>query len=230
MKTNFFLLAFTLLSFTLTAQPSRYTNTWQASPQHIPNNVSIDAPLMGNGDLSMSLGFKDNTLRYYLAKNDFWRLVSKADGLSGPRVVGFLDIKITGFKESRFSAEQQLSNGLTTCDVYQSGQRLLVKSWVAATDNLIFWELSAKDKPVELSIELKAPENKRAQLKIGKTADVYWLSRAFRDSVDIATEAVVALKRVDAKGSLTNITLEPGKKLLIAIAMESNFKNASPLD
>ncbi|MEO8417074.1 MAG: hypothetical protein ABI472_25645, partial [Ginsengibacter sp.] len=30
-----------------------FKNIWANPPQHIPNNVSIDAPLMGNGDVTM---------------------------------------------------------------------------------------------------------------------------------------------------------------------------------
>ncbi len=73
-------------------QALHFKNTWTKPPKNIPNNVSIDAPLMGNGDLTMSLGFDNSRLRFYLSKNDFWRLKSKADGLSGPRSVGFVDI------------------------------------------------------------------------------------------------------------------------------------------
>jgi hypothetical protein len=49
-------------------KPGLYKNIWTKSPQHIPNNVAIDAPLMGNGDVTMSVGFKENNLRYYLSK------------------------------------------------------------------------------------------------------------------------------------------------------------------
>jgi hypothetical protein len=76
----------------LFCQPGSFKNVWKESPCNIPNNASIDAPLMGNGNITMSVGYKGNCLRYYLSKNDFWRLRSQADNLSGPRVAGFLDI------------------------------------------------------------------------------------------------------------------------------------------
>ena len=89
-----------------------FKNTWTQQPIHIPNNVSIDAPLMGNGDVTMSVGYKGNDLRYYLSKNDFWRLRSQADNLSGPRVVGFVDITIEGLNDASFTAEQMIKTGL----------------------------------------------------------------------------------------------------------------------
>src|SRR6478609_10524116 len=101
-----------------------FKNSWSRPPIHIPNNVSIDAPLMGNGDVTMSVGYKENVLRYYLSKNDFWRLKSQSDNLSGPRVVGFLDFTIEGLNDANFTAEQMIKNGITTCLLNKNGQKL----------------------------------------------------------------------------------------------------------
>jgi len=95
-------LFFLLVSIILPAQdlkcfavnPVPFKNYWTKPPQRIPGNFSVDAPLLGNGDLTMSIGFKEQTLRFYLSKNDFWRLRSRADGLSGPRVVGFVNLTL----------------------------------------------------------------------------------------------------------------------------------------
>jgi len=205
-----------------------FKNIWTKPPSHIPNDVSIDAPLMGNGDVTMSVGFKADRLRYYLSKNDFWRLRSKADGLSGPRVVGFVDVKVNGFNEDSFSAEQSLRNGVTICLLQKDKQSVTTRSWVSATENLIFIELSASGKAAEVSIRLTAPEHQHAKLKSGKIKDVYWLTRAFTDSVDIPTEVAVALKNINYKDSI--ILLQPGKKVTIGISIESKFKKMNPLD
>ncbi len=109
-------------SVTIFSQPGSFKNIWTKAPESIPGNNSVDAPLMGNGDLTMSVGCKGGLLRYYLSKNDFWRLVSQADNLSGPRVVGFVDIEIKGLSNADFSAEQLLANGVTTCRLSDSGQ------------------------------------------------------------------------------------------------------------
>ena len=96
-------------SFTaLFCQPGSFKNIWNKAPSLIPNNTSIDAPLMGNGNITMSVGYQGSCLRYYLSKNDFWRLRSQADNLSGPRVAGFLDINVDSFSDAGFYAEQNL--------------------------------------------------------------------------------------------------------------------------
>ena len=203
-------------------------NIWTKPPAHIPNNVSVDAPLMGNGDVTMSVGFNEGQLRYYLSKNDFWRLRSKADGLSGPRVVGFVDIKVTGFNDENFSAEQSLKNGVTSCLLQKDEQKIMAKSWVSATENLIFLELSTSGKAAKVTICLTAPENRQAKLKSGKVGNVYWQTRSFTDSVDIPTEVSVALKTFNFKDSA--VVLQPGKKVIVGLSIESRFKKTKPLD
>lgn len=209
------------------AQPGAFKNNWIKPPQHIPNNTSIDAPLMGNGDIMMSVGYKDDCLRYYLSKNDFWRLRSQADGLSGPRVVGFADLKIEGFNNAGFTAEQHISNGITTCLLNKNSQKIEIKSWVSATDNLAFIELKAIDHVTKVFINLTAPQNKQAKLETGMARNIHWLTRAFADSVDIKTEAAIALKTINYTGN--TIVIQPGKKLIIALAIESKFKKSNPL-
>lgn len=205
-----------------------FKNIWTKPPVHIPNDVSVDAPLMGNGDVTMSVGFKEDQLRYYLSKNDFWRLRSKGDGLSGPRIVGFVDIKVNGFNENDFSAEQSLKDGTTTCLLKNDSQNITVKSWVSTTENLVFVELTASGKAAKVSIRLTAPEHKHANLKSGKVNNVYWLTRSFTDSVDIPTEVSVALKTFNYKDS--TVLLQPGKKVIVGLSIESRFKKAKPLD
>ncbi|WP_316817575.1 glycosyl hydrolase family 95 catalytic domain-containing protein [Pedobacter nyackensis] len=202
-------------------------NTWTKRPQRIPNDVSIDAPLMGNGDVTMSVGYKDNSLRYYISKNDFWRLRSQSDNLSGPRVAGFVDINIEDLNDANFTAQQLIKNGITTCLLNKGAGKIAAKSWVSATENLIFIEIKAIHKAAKISIGLISPENPQANVKAGKVNNIYWLTRAFTDQVDIPTEVAIALKTINFKDT---ITLQPGKKLLIAIAVESKFKNEKPLE
>ena len=83
-KINFFILLF-LLSASVRGQgkvsevalPESFTNIWANPPQHIPNNVSIDAPLMGNGDVTMSTGYQKNQLRFIYLKMIFGVCVQK---------------------------------------------------------------------------------------------------------------------------------------------------------
>jgi len=213
---------------TMYCQPGSFKNIWREAPRNIPNNTSIDASLMGNGNITMSVGYKGNCLRYYLSKNDFWRLRSQADNLSGPRVAAFLEIIIDSFSDAGFYAEQSISNGITTCRLTSEKQSgLETISWVSATDNLVFIELSAIGTEVSLHFALTAPDNRQATLRKGSSGDIQWLTRSFKDSVDIQTEVSIALKGVN--NSINSVQLKPGKKLMLVLCIESRFGNKEHL-
>ncbi len=222
-------LCFTLLFLSFfsagISQAIQVKNIWTKPPSHIPNSVSVDAPLMGNGDITMSLGYVPNRLRYYLSKNDFWRMESKADQLSGPRIAAFVDINLNEFPDNNFYASQDLNDGVTTCMI--SKNRLQVKSWVSATENLIFLEMEAGSGSVDVSVDLTGPYNHQAVLKTGHDNEISWLNRSFVENVDIQTEVAVALKIHDE--SSNNFILKSGEKVFIVIAVDSRFKTENPL-
>jgi alpha-L-fucosidase 2 len=212
----------------LFCQPGSFKNIWNTAPSLIPNNTSVDAPLMGNGNITMSVGYKGNSLRYYLSKNDFWRLRSQADNLSGPRVAGFLDISVDSFSDAGFYAEQNILDGTTTCRLTAGKQLgLEASSWVSATENLIIVELKAIDRDVNLRYTLTAPFNRQAILGYGSSGDIQWLSRAFSDSVDIPSEVSVALTALNQSGN--SVLLKAGSKLTLVLCLESQFGNKEPL-
>ena len=164
-----------------------------------PSTNKVDGPLMGNGDVTMTLGYKGDVLSYYLSKNDFWRLVSpetlaRKDDVSGPRIAGSVNIRIDGYQNAGFTADQQLVDGITTCHLSADGGKVALKSWVSAVRNAAFIEITATGRPAQVTVELNAPENPQARLKKGGEAGTWWLTRAFTDSVDIATEVAIALK------------------------------------
>ena len=225
---NIFLLIAVFLSFPYVySQPEKYMNIWEQAPRYIPHQSSTDAPLMGNGDMGMCVGFEKGVLRYYLTKNDFWRLQSKADHLSGPRVAGYIDIRITGFEGADFKARQSLANGRTNCNIQKGNNNIQVESWVSATENLICITLSTTANPVKVNLDLAAPENDMAELKTGEKDGVRYLVRSFVKDVDIPTQIAFALKATD--NNPKEITIYPDKPVSLFIAFESKFKKKDPL-
>jgi alpha-L-fucosidase 2 len=224
MYAGFFII---LISFCFNgfAQPVSFKNIWTTAPVKIPNYVSIDAPLMGNGDVTMSIGYVPDRLRFYLSKNDFWRLKSQADNMSGPRIAAFVDINLNNFNNDAFQAEQNLSDGATTCTLSKNGLKVI--SWVSATENLIFIELEGGKTAMDISVDLTAPYNHQAILKTGNDKNISWLTRSFTEDVDIPTEVAVSMKIINQTGN--SFTLQPGQKIIIALAVEGKFKTENPL-
>ena len=78
-----------------------------------------------------------------------------------------------------------------------------------------------------MHIALTAPENRQANLKKGSSGNIQWLTRSFTDSVDIPTEVSVALKELN--NDMNTGQLQPGKKLILVLCIESRFGNKEPL-
>ncbi len=203
----------------------RYKNIWTSAPARIPSNVSVDAPLMGNGDMLSSLGFDGQILRFYLSKNDFWRLKSQGDGLSGPRMAGFFDISINGFSTQDFSAEQSLGDGLTTCKLKNTQLQAKISSWISATDNTMVIRIQAQKGNINFQYKFNTPENTHAKVEQGDAPNS-WLTRSFIDEVDIPTTISMAFKTIGKSKQ----TLKEGEDFYIVIAIESKFKKENPLD
>lgn len=201
-----------------------YKNYWSAPPVRIPSDYSVDAPLMGNGDMLACLGFDGQTLRYYLSKNDFWRLKSQADGLSGPRVSGYFNLIVNGFSVGDFSASQTLSDGTTTCVLKNDIHWAEVVSWVAATENVMVVQIRARKGSLGFRLNLSAPENKQAKLAVGDVPGS-WLTRSFSDDVDLPAMVALGFKQVGSK----RLFLNEGESCCLAVCMESKFKTGDPL-
>ncbi len=210
----------------LMAQQLNYSNVWDKPPQRIPKDFSVDAPLMGNGDLEMTLGYKTGVLTYYVSKSDFWRLRSQADNLSGPRLAGTVEINLKGLENADFKAKQSIRDGITTCFLQKNESKVEIRSMVMATDNLIMIELLSTNE-TDVKVNLVAPENTMANINSGEMNGISWLEKAFNDSVDIKTEAAIAIKFLGGEKSAFHLTA--GKKTVILLAVNTNFESADPL-
>lgn len=206
--------------------PAHYQAVWTAPPQKTPANHAVDGPLMGNGDMGVCLGGSAELLRFYLNKNDFWRLKSKA-GQSGPRPVGGFDISLPGWKGAHYRVEQTIRDGVTVVTLKNKGRVLQVTSWVAATENLLIVELLAQKGSVKATLKLWAGSGQGSDSAAGHAGALYWATRAFTQEVDIPVAAAAALKLMGAEQASATVT--PSRPVTAVVALASRFQCDEPL-
>ncbi len=204
-----------------------YKAVWTAPPRRTPADHSVDGPLMGNGDMGVCLSGPPESLRFYLSKNDFWRLKSKK-GQSSPKVFGYLDIATDTLKGAGYHVEQSVVDGVTAGTFKRDGLSIEIKSWVAATENILVVELSSHGGNADIDVALTAATGSASDASRGQDGKISWATRKFEKDVDIPTEAAAALKIIGATG--TSFTLESEKKVTLAICMDSRFKHDNPLE
>lgn len=200
---------------------------WTSPPEKTPANHSVDGPLMGNGDMGVCIGGQPEALRFFLSKNDFWRLKSKARQ-SSPKVFGYLDITAEGLQGADYHIEQSVFDGVTTGTFKRDDLTVKIKSWVAATDNVLVVELSSQGKNADVQVKLSPAASDNSASSHGSSAPLQWAVRKFEKDVDIPTEAAAAMKILDT--SSTVFTLTPSRPVTLAICMTSRFKHDNPLE
>lgn len=208
---------------------SPYKAVFRGLPKGTPSKTVVDGPLLGNGDMGVCIAGIDNGQRFWLCKNDFWKLARDYNsGPSGPRVFGGIDVKFPGLGGG-WSTEQNLYDAVTVSKWSgdKGGASVEVRSWVAAGENMLVVELTASGKDAEVEVNLWVQEGNGSDVAKGGDGGIRWATRKFAANVEIATEAACAMKALGAGGS--SFTLEVGQPVTILAAMQSAFKSRAPL-
>ena len=182
---------------------SQYRNSTDSPPAfgHY-SKWSTDALLMGNGDMGLSVGGEAEALRFWINKNDFWRLQNQHLGAQ-PKLFGWIDIKAPAMQGASYQIEQTLYNPITHGTFAKEGATLEFRAKVMATANLARIELEATGQPVEIEIVAQLTDQELILPQIGVTAsrrssgianDTLWLQRHYDDHVDIESGMAAAVR------------------------------------
>ncbi len=198
---------------------SKYKAVFEKPPTHTPSNASVDAPLLGNGNVLVALGGGPQALRFYIGKNDLWALQAGWNHFR-PQPLARLDLNVPLLSGGSYHVEQTLGDGTTIATFEKDGATLQVRTWVAATEPLLVVELSAqgKDFPVETALHLNA----RSGSEQHRESDgVVWVERRIEKNVKIPTAAACALRNLE--GQDHSFVLKPGKPVTLVAAVSSRF-------
>jgi hypothetical protein len=219
----------------------RHVVRFTRPPQRIPTKFSVDAPLLGNGFTGIALSGNPEHQVFYVARNDFWRLKA-GHNESYPVVLGKIEVSIPGLQGASYLVEQHLYDAVTVARFAKDGFAVTCRTYVAALDDVAVIEIGMEGKgslkgSVQLSLPAAGkeivenlpldrafPEKREQNIADG----IHYITRAFKDSVDIPTKAALALLAVDSPDG--HFTLEPGKTVRLVCATSGNFKSSDCLD
>ena len=228
---------------------SQYKAVFEAPPGRTPSRDSVSGPLLGNGDLGAVIGGKPEAQRFWISKNNFWRL---RDGhrSGGPRLFGGLEVNIAALAGGKYLIEQQLFPAMATARFTKDATTVTMRSWVAATADFLFVELSVTGAPVEVETRLWAAPGRGSKEALGRKGAILCATKGFAEGVSIPTAAACALTVIGPKVTIPELepvaaapnpppkgksqpgpkfTLQPGQKVTVAVAMQSSFDAKDPL-
>ena len=55
---------------------SKYVGQWTAPPTRVPTQKLVDGPIVGNGDMGVTIGGPAEELTFYVGLNQFWALTN----------------------------------------------------------------------------------------------------------------------------------------------------------
>jgi len=226
---------------------SQYKTVMQQPPGRVPSRDTVDGPLLGNGDLGAVIGGKPEAQRFWISKNNFWRLI---DGhrTGGPRLFGGLEVNIPALAGATYLTEQDLYTAITTSKFTKGDIVVVMRSIISATADVLLVELSATGGPVEVDTRMWAAPGRGSKEDVGRDGLILWATKAFTEKVKIPTAAATALTVMGAKAvnpALEPVdaanprkpmsqpgpkfTLEPGQKVTLALTMQSSYDSKTPL-
>jgi len=217
----------------------RYVAKFHEYPRKVPTNVVVDGPIIGNGDIGVTLGGPPEAQRFWISKSDFWKA---QHGHHNGRicVFGWIDVKIEGLSRASYYVEQGLCEAETRATFKKDVITVTLRSWVAATDNLLVVEFATEGGDVQVDVTLSPKTGSESKIAGGPIDDGYWATRKFDgNDLDWPTEGAVAtrllfhekapLPRWVMQGPCERFNLVPGKAVILVAAMYTNHDTARPL-
>jgi len=210
---------------------SAFSTEFPEPPRLTPCDRSVDGPLLGNGDMCVAIGGGPKEQRFILCKNDLWRL-EHAYGRSCPVPLGHWALLLRGCANASYRVTQDLHTATTTGVFERQGASVTMRSYVAATRNLLVVELAATGREFEARASLTVSGDRGAETETSRTGGVFWGRRAFSEGVDIPSGAAAAWAMAGGPAPRPDgsFLLAPGRPLTLVLAMDSLFKREDYLE
>ncbi|MEY9835740.1 hypothetical protein [Streptacidiphilus sp. EB103A] len=109
----------------------QYTGVWTSPPAQLTGGGTVDAPLLGNGDIGIAVGGSIDNQTMYVGKNDFFSSSSHAI-----KPLGRIVVKAPGLSGSSYHVVQDIAHGEVDGSYTLGGQTLTTSSWVDANGGL----------------------------------------------------------------------------------------------
>ena len=128
-------------------------------PKNTPSKGVQDGPLVGNGDVGVVIGGKDETVQIYISKNDFWYAAPGTKG-GGIKSFGYLNISIADdpvdvtFKAKQKILHAEIDGKLLFKTSGLSDRVLDLHTYVLRQKNIVVTEITAVKGDPRLRIDL----------------------------------------------------------------------------
>ncbi len=119
-----------------------------APASRIPSDKMVDGPLLGNGDLGVTVAGAPEALRFHIGKNDFW-----GQRTQSPQTVGRIEVLAPALSGAPYHAVCDMRRARWMGSFAKGSAALAFSAFVDANANQLFIELENKGStPLDLGI------------------------------------------------------------------------------
>jgi alpha-L-fucosidase 2 len=204
-----------------------YQGSFSAPPKLTDTDQTTDAPLLGNGDLGVSMQNNIDALTFVLHKNEFWSLSQ-----GHVAAMAKLSLSIPTMAGASYAVKQDIGTAELNGTFANAGKTISSKSWVQADDathNQFITEFTYTGSGSQaVTVSLAAGPNGNPG-PVGSTGDVLYLDVRADGPDKVGTSDThrvrVATRVVGAEGSVSNgqlaFALSAGKTVSLVSSVMS---------
>ena len=206
---------------------SAFKTEFVLPPERTPSTTAVDGPLLGNGDMGVVMAGDPDAPQFILCKNDLWRL-QHGYGNASPVPLGHLSFSLPALEKASYRVIQDLYTATTEGVFGLEDSAVTLRSYVAATENVLVVELAAQGKPFDVSVKLEVAQGRGSESAVYTEDTLTCGRRAFTEEVDVPSGAAAAWKVFDSDEVPVQgpFVLKPGNRVTLVLAMDSLFKHA----
>ena len=199
-----------------------YKGTWNKPPTRMPTSLTPDGAICGNGDIGMVWGGTPDSQCIYLSKNDFWK-AQNGYPTGGIGYIGKLLITSEGMEGASYDVEQSIADAtLQGFFSKPDGASYRMRSWCAASENVLVVELQAENVPVKFGGDLIVEESEGATTEKGSEGNIDWFVRKYEGGTLEWSSAVSIGVCALNKENFKEIALKPGESVQLVLSFCSN--------
>ncbi|GLX67735.1 glycosyl hydrolase family 95 catalytic domain-containing protein [Paenibacillus glycanilyticus] len=198
----------------------KYKGIFTEPPQTVPSDKVVDSPVIGNGDLGVTISGRPDQQRVWISKTDFWK-AQKMYPNGSPCLLGGIDIHIPDLVNASYYCEQRLDEAQIVSAFHGTASSVYITSWISALENALIIEFSCEGQAVSVKPDLWVQQGNGSETEYGQESNAVWATRRFSgDDIEWPTEGVIAMR--SSAGS-PSFTLQPGtKQYLVAYVMTNH--------
>ncbi|WP_413373571.1 glycosyl hydrolase family 95 catalytic domain-containing protein [Paenibacillus taichungensis] len=197
----------------------KYKGIFTEPPKIVPSDKVVDSPVIGNGDLGVTISGKPEQQRIWISKTDFWKAQLMYSNGS-PCLLGGIDIHMPDLANASYYSEQRLDEAKIVSTFHGAVASITMTSWISAMENALIVELSCDKQAVAVTLDLWVQPGNGSETEQGQDGDTAWAARKFTgEGIEWPTEGVIALR---CSSGSQSFELKPGTKQYIIAYVVTN--------